>query len=92
MSPDRKFSRRGANNSRTIEFTSQKLQPISEGILKPSNKFFRAPFVDLGQDDDEDDSQTPSRDDDEGLVARLDQLEGQANDNLILARRKEEGD
>jgi len=75
-----------------VHLTKDSAKIYVEGILKSSENYFRAPFVDLGQDDEE-----MPREDDDGLEVRLDRLEGhvkarQANDNLILARLREESD
>jgi hypothetical protein len=66
-----------------------------EGLLTEAEKFFKAPLVDLAEDEDDEEVQPLSVTDQ--LSARLDKLENQVRtrqvkDNLIFARIREEMD
>jgi hypothetical protein len=72
-----------------VHLTEDSAKIFIDGLIKNSEIFFRAPFVDLGEEE--------SSAGDEELDARVGRLEGhvrarQANDNLIFARLREESD
>jgi hypothetical protein len=78
-----------------VHLTAESAKIFIEGILKNSEIFFRAPQVDLGEEDNEMPSDVDVEDDD--VESRLGRLEKhvkarQANDNLVLDRLREEGD
>ena len=74
-----------------VHLTAASAKIFIKSMLKNSEAFFRAPVIDLGEDDLEIDR------DNLDLTERLGRLEGcvqarQMNDNLIFARLREEGD
>jgi hypothetical protein len=78
-----------------VHLTATSGKIFIEGLLTESEKFFKAPLVDLADDDDDDDVQPILVTDQ--LSARLDKLKNQVRtrqvkDNLIFARIREEMD